>query len=151
MTGIIVSSACGVVSTAVCSLVTWFLSKKKYLGEVESTNIQNMQKSLEFYIQLANDTNARLASEIKEHNEEVRILKAENSALKQTLKEQENKFVSMIEDNRKEINLMKNQMLSVYGQVCLNFKCTERKLTDSTPVKTNKNKLQKENKNAALQ
>lgn len=151
MTGIIVSSACGVVSTAVCSLVTWFLSKKKYLGEVESTNIQNMQKSLEFYIQLANDTNARLASEIKEHNEEVRILKAENSALKQTLKEQENKFVSMIEDNRKEINLMKNQMLSVYGQVCLNFKCTERKLTDSTPVKTNKNKLQKENKNVALQ
>jgi septal ring factor EnvC (AmiA/AmiB activator) len=87
MTGIIVSSACGVISTAVCSLVTWFLSKKKYLGEVESTNIQNMQKSLEFYIQLANDTNARLASEIKEHNEEVRILKAENSALKQALKE----------------------------------------------------------------
>ena len=151
MIGIIISSACGVVSTAVCSLITWFLSKKKYLGEVESTNIQNMQKSLEFYIQLANDTNARLASEIKEHNEEVRILKAENSALKQTLKEQENKFVSMIEDNRREINLMKNQMLSVYGQVCLNFKCTERKLTDSAPLKTNKNKLQKENKDVAMQ
>ena len=45
----------------------------------------------------------------------------------------------MIEDNRREINLMKNQMLSVYGQVCLNFKCTERKLTDTN--QSNKNNV----------
>lgn len=133
MTGIIISSICGVVSTAVASCVSWFLSKKKYISEVESTNIENMKKSLDFYIQLANDTNTRLAEEIKEHNEEVKALKQENTFLKQELKEQENKFVAMIDDNRREINLMKNQMLSVYGQVCLNFKCTERKLTESQP------------------
>jgi hypothetical protein len=51
------------------------------------------------------------------------------------MKDQESKFVSMIDDNRREINLMKNQMLSVYGQVCLNFKCTERKLTDTSKQK----------------
>lgn len=136
MTGIIISSVCGVVTTAIGSVVSWFLSKKKYISEVESTNIENMKKSLDFYIQLANDTNTRLAEEIKEHNEEVKALKLENTTLKQELKEQENKFVAMIDDNRREINLMKNQMLSVYGQVCLNFKCTERKLTDNT----NKNK-----------
>lgn len=130
MTGIIISSLCGVVTTTIGSIVAWFLSKRKYISEVESTNIENMKKSLDFYIQLANDTNARLAEEIKEHNEEVKALKQENNTLKQALREQENKFVAMIDDNRREINLMKNQMLSVYGQVCLNFKCTERKLTD---------------------
>lgn len=140
MTGIIISSVCGVVTTTIGSLVAWFLSKKKYVSEVESTNIQNMQKSLEFYIQLANDTNSRLAEEIKEHNEEVKALKQENTTLKQALRDQENKFVAMIDDNRREINLMKNQMLSVYGQVCLNFKCTERKLTTSDTKENKKNK-----------
>ena len=134
MTGIIISSVCGVITTTVASFVSWFLSKKKYISEVESTNIENMKKSLDFYIQLANDTNTRLAEEIKEHNEEVKALKQENAFLKQELKEQENKFVAMIDDNRREINLMKNQMLSVYGQVCLNFKCTERKLTEKTSL-----------------
>lgn len=140
MTGIIISSLCGVVTTTIGSVVAWFLSKRKYISEVESTNIENMKKSLDFYIQLANDTNARLAEEIKEHNEEVKALKQENTTLKQALKEQENKFVAMIDDNRREINLMKNQMLSVYGQVCLNFKCTERKITTSDTQENKKNK-----------
>lgn len=140
MTGIIISSVCGIVTTTIGSIVAWFLSKRKYISEVESTNIENMKKSLDFYIQLANDTNARLAEEIKEHNEEVKALKQENTTLKQALKEQENKFVAMIDDNRREINLMKNQMLSVYGQVCLNFKCTERKLTTSDTQENKKNK-----------
>lgn len=140
MTGIIISSLCGVVTTTIGSVVAWFLSKRKYISEVESTNIENMKKSLEFYIQLANDTNSRLAEEIKEHNEEVKALKQENTTLKQALKDQENKFAAMIDDNRREINLMKNQMLSVYGQVCLNFKCTERKLTTSDTQENKKNK-----------
>lgn len=140
MTGIIISSVCGVVATAIGSFVSWFLSKKKYISEVESTNIENMQKSLEFYIQLSNDTNSRLVEEIKEHNEEVKALKQENTTLKQALKDQENKFAAMIDDNRREINLMKNQMLSVYGQVCLNFKCTERKLTTSDTQENKQNK-----------
>lgn len=140
MTGIIISSVCGIVTTTIGSVVAWFLSKRKYISEVESTNIENMKKSLDFYIQLANDTNTRLAEEIKEHNEEVKALKQENTTLKQALKEQENKFVAMIDDNRREINLMKNQMLSVYGQVCLNFKCTERKLTTSDTQENKKNK-----------
>lgn len=145
MTGIIISSLCGVVTTTIGSIVAWFLSKRKYISEVESTNIENMQKSLDFYIQLANDTNARLAEEIKEHNEEVKALKQENNTLKQALKDQENKFVAMIDDNRREINLMKNQMLSVYGQVCLNFKCTARQLTEDVESSDGMNGINKDN------
>lgn len=138
MTGIIISSICGVVATGASSFITWFLSKKKYHSEVEGSNIQNMKESLEFYIKLSDDTNKRLAKEIEEHNNEVKALKQENADLKKELKDQENKFLSLIDDNRKEINLMKNQMLSVYGQVCLNFKCTERKLTDTDKQKNKK-------------
>lgn len=127
--GIIIASACGVVSTALSSFFTWFFSKKKYNSEVEGNNIKNMQESLEFYIKLADDYSKRLTEEIKSHNEEVKLLKQENAELKKELKEQEKKFDQKIEANQREINLMKNQMLSVYGQVCLNFKCAERKVT----------------------
>jgi hypothetical protein len=50
MTGIIISSLCGVVTTTIGSIVAWFLSKRKYISEVESTNIENMKNSLDFYI-----------------------------------------------------------------------------------------------------
>lgn len=143
-TGILIATGCGIVSTGLGSFFTWFFSKKKYNSEVEGSNIQNMKESLEFYVKLSDDTNKRLIKEIEEHNNEVKTLKQENADLKKELKDQENKFLSMIDDNRKEINLMKNQMLSVYGQVCLNFKCTERKLTKEMPAgkhdkKPNKN------------
>jgi hypothetical protein len=39
MTGIIISSICGVVATGASSFITWFLSKKKYHSEVEGSNI----------------------------------------------------------------------------------------------------------------
>jgi hypothetical protein len=39
MTEIIVTAICGIVTTAIASLVTWLLSKKKYNSEVDSNNI----------------------------------------------------------------------------------------------------------------
>ena len=129
MTEIIVTAICGIVTTAVASFVTWLLSKRKYNSEVDSNNIQNMKESLEFYIKLSDDYNKRLTNEIKAHNEEVKALYKENSELKKEIKEQEKRFDEKIMANQREITLMKNQMLSVYGQVCLNFKCTERKTT----------------------
>jgi hypothetical protein len=42
MTTILITSLCGLVVSAISSFVTWILSKKKYVSEVESTNIQNM-------------------------------------------------------------------------------------------------------------
>ena len=42
------------------------------------------------------------------------------------MREQERRFDEKLSAQQNEITLMKNQMLSVYGQVCLNFKCTER-------------------------
>lgn len=120
--GIIITGIVGVIS----STVTWFLGKRKYNSEVDNTLIQNMQKSLEFYKNISDDYKVRLASEIESHNQEVAELRAENSELKKELREQEKRFDEKLTAQQREITLMKNQMLSVYSQVCLNFNCMER-------------------------
>ena len=122
-----------VIAGGLSSLVTWLLSRKKYNSEVDQNNIQNMQESLDFYIKISDDYKQRLASEIEEHNKEVADLKEENADLrrelseyKKELREQEKKFDALLAAQQKEISMMKNQMLSVYSQVCLNFNCLER-------------------------
>ena len=122
-----------IIAGTLSSLVTWLLSRKKYNSEVDQNNIQNMQESLDFYIKLSDDYKQRLSSEIEEHNKEVADLKEENADLrielseyKKELREQEKKFDALLAAQQKEISMMKNQMLSVYSQVCLNFNCLER-------------------------
>ena len=44
--GILIASGAGLFTTVVSSVITWVLSKKKYYSEVDSTNIKNMQDSL---------------------------------------------------------------------------------------------------------
>ena len=147
--GILIASGAGLFTTVVSSVITWALSKKKYYSEVDSTNIKNMQDSLEFYTSLVDDCKQRLAEEIKDHKTEVEELKRENSELKREIKEQDLKFEAKFTAQQKEITLMKNQMLSVYSQVCLNLHCAERKVSKSTatnkptPKKHNDKKVEK--------
>lgn len=125
-TSVLIASGCGILSTGAASFFTWLFSKRKYNSEVDNSNIKNMQASLDFYIKLADDYKDRLSNEIESHNKEVAELRAENAELKKEMREQERRFDEKLAAQQNEITLMKNQMLSVYGQVCLNFKCTER-------------------------
>ena len=50
----------GVVTAPISSVITWLLARKKYRAEVNTNIIENMQKSLDFYKQLSDDTNRRL-------------------------------------------------------------------------------------------
>lgn len=138
-----------VIAGTLSSVVTWLLSRKKYNSEVDQSNIKNMQESLEFYKTLSDDYKKRLEEEIQGHNTEVAELKREsaelrqeNLELKKELREQEKKFDNMLMAQQRDITLMKNQMLSVYSQVCLNLNCMERmaakKLPISKPKKDNK-------------
>ena len=136
-----------VIAGVLSSVVTWLLSKKKYNTEVDNNIIANMQKSLEFYKTLADDYKKRLEEEIRGHNEEVAEVKKEsaelrqeNLELKKELREQEKKFDAMWAAQQKEISMMKNQMLSVYSQVCLNFNCMERVATRQLPTAPSKTK-----------
>ena len=85
-----------------------------------------MHESLDFYVTLANDYKNRLEQEIQSHNKEVAELREENITLKKEVREQERRYDDKITALQREITLMKNQMLSVYSQVCLNFNCMER-------------------------
>ena len=125
MLEIVITAIAGIAT----SVATFLLGRRKYNSEVDQTNIQNMQESLEFYTKLSDDYKNRLSEEIKSHNEEVAELKKENAELKRELREQEKRFDDKLMAQQREITLMKNQMLSVYSQVCLNFNCAERIIT----------------------
>jgi predicted RNase H-like nuclease (RuvC/YqgF family) len=133
----------GILAGTLSSVITYLFTRKKYNTEVENGNIQNMQESLEFYVKLADDYKARLTAEIDSHNVEVAELKKENAELKREIREQEKKFDERLLAQQREITLMKNQMLSVYSQVCLNFKCLERSAATHIPTDTPKIKKSK--------
>lgn len=141
----------GIIAGAISSIVTWLLSRKKYNSEVDQSNINNMKESLDFYKTLSDDYKQRLASEIDSHNQEVAELKRENAELKKEIREQEKRFDERLLTQQREIALMKNQMLSVYSQVCLNFNCLERVSTKQLPISKPKTNKKKESNHETIQ
>ena len=67
---IIITPVLTVLCTALGSLVTWLLSRKKYKTEVEHNSIENMEGSLEFYEKLTASSNKILA-EVLEKSEKL--------------------------------------------------------------------------------
>ena len=144
---VIITGAVGIITTIASGFTSWFFARKKYKSEVDNNLIKNMQESLEFYVKLADDYKQRLTAEIDSHNAEVAELKKENAELKREIREQEKRFDERLLAQQREITLMKNQMLSVYSQVCLNFKCLERTAATHIPTEAPKTiKKSKSNK-----
>ena len=75
METVIITTLVSTAAAGVSALLSWFLSKKKYYSEVDSSNIKNMQDSLQFYITLSDDYKRRLDEEIQSHKKEVAELK----------------------------------------------------------------------------
>jgi regulator of replication initiation timing len=74
----------GVVGVVVAFL-THLITKRKYTSEVESSNIQNMQNSLDFYKDMDDDKKARLndyLDQIEGLVENQKKLEAENSQMR---------------------------------------------------------------------
>ena len=88
---IIVTGIIAIVTTSIGSFVTWILAKKKYNSEVDNTLIGNMQKSLEFYISLSNDTKARLDIAIEDNKETMK----KNSLLEEEVAELKKQVCSL--------------------------------------------------------
>lgn len=80
----IIIALIGVVTTIVGSWVSYFFTRKKYYSEVDSTVIENMKQSLEFYTKLSDDNKVRLDEALKRNeqlNEEVRELRKQVNEL----------------------------------------------------------------------
>lgn len=56
-----------VLSPIFVSFITFILTRKKYKTDVESTQINNLKSTLNFYITLVTDNNARIADYIKQN------------------------------------------------------------------------------------
>lgn len=104
MTEVIITGAVGMATTIVSGIVSWLSAKKKYNAEVDSTLIQNIQNSLEFYKNLVDDNTRRL-EDVLERNKE---LEKRNQAL---------------EDKVSNLN---NQMFTLMTEICLDFSCQRR-------------------------
>ena len=75
---VIVTGVVGLITTITSGWVSWLFAKKKYNAEVDTNLIENMQKSLDFYMKLSDDNKARLDEALKRNDvleEELRDLR----------------------------------------------------------------------------
>lgn len=59
----------GVVASIISGWGSWFFARKKYNSEVDNTLIENMQKSLDFYMKLSDDNKSRLDEALKRNDQ----------------------------------------------------------------------------------
>lgn len=85
-------------TTILSSVISWALAKKKYYTETETSIIENMEKSLEFYKKLSDDNRTRLEEAIER-----------NKALE------------------KEVQELKKQVLNLALNICTDLTCDHRR------------------------
>ena len=68
-------------ASLITSGATWLFARKKYVSEVNSNDIKNMQSSLQFYISLVEDNKKR----IDDYQDEIKELRVENSELRKQM------------------------------------------------------------------
>lgn len=91
--GIIITGAVGIVT----NVVTWFLARRKYNTEVDSNEIENLRKSLEFYENIVKDNNKKLAF-----------------------------YIDLAENNRVEVYRLKGVIHRLLNNSCLDNGCIKR-------------------------
>lgn len=104
MIDVIITGAVGLVTSIATGIASWLFARKKYNAEVDSTRIDNLQKSLDFYIKLADDNNKRLEDVLKRNE----YLEKKNDKLEE------------------EVARLRNQMFTLLQQICLDFTCNRR-------------------------
>lgn len=65
---VIVTGVVGLITTVTSGWVSWLFAKKKYNAEVDTNLIENMQKSLDFYMKLSDDNKVRLDEALKRND-----------------------------------------------------------------------------------
>lgn len=111
ITNEIIIALIGVLSTVIGTWTSWFLARKKYNVEVDSSLIENMQRSLDFYMRLSDDNkdrleealmrNERLEEEVQRLKEQVNDLMLQyQKSLRRQLKAKDEE-ISRIKHNKK--------------------------------------------------
>lgn len=95
--GILITGGIGLVSTVVSGWVSWFFARKKYNAEVDSNEIENLKKSLEFYESIVKDNNKKLQF-----------------------------YIDLAENNRIEVYRLKGVIHRLLNNSCLDNGCIKR-------------------------
>lgn len=112
---VIVTGIVGLITTITSGWVSWLFAKKKYNAEVDTNLIENMQKSLDFYMELSDDNKERLDEALKRND----TLEAE------------------IRDLRK-------QMFELMNNICYDMTCELRSRQPKRNLKTKSKNLKKD-------
>ena len=96
--GILITGAVGLVTTVVSGWTSWFFARKKYNTEVDSNEIENLKKSLEFYESIVKDNNKKLQF-----------------------------YIDLAEGNRIEVYRLKGVIHRLLNNSCLDNGCIKRK------------------------
>lgn len=115
-TGIIITGAVGIVTTITSSLVTWFLSRKKYNAEVEHDRIENLESSLDIYDKLSDSKDSILKRLLKESEDlakiNIRLLSEVRS-----LRLQVNTLIKILETELPNVDLEKYGVKIDHGNI----------------------------------
>jgi chromosome segregation ATPase len=84
----LITTAIALGASTITSLVTFLFTRRKYLAEVKGSDLENLQKSLQIYIDIVEDNKKRIdlyQAEIERCNKEVFALRTENRDLRNQL------------------------------------------------------------------
>ena len=79
----LITTGIATAASAVTSGVTFLFARKKYVSEVNSNDIKNMQESLNFYIKMVEDNTKR----INDYQDEIKELRNENREQRKQMSE----------------------------------------------------------------
>lgn len=96
--GILITGGIGLITTIVSGWTSWFFARKKYNAEVDSNEIENLKKSLEFYESIVKDNNKKLQF-----------------------------YIDLAENNRIEVYRLKGVIHRLLNNSCLDNGCIKRK------------------------
>ena len=104
--GIIITGGIGIVTTIVSGWASWFFARKKYYTEVDSNEIENLKKSLEFYENIVRDNNQKLQF-----------------------------YINLAEENRVEVYRLKGIIHRLLNNSCLDNTCIKRQFYTENQIK----------------
>ena len=94
------------ITTSVASILSWFLAKRKYNSEVDTNEIENLKKSLEFYEKIVEDYNTKLQF-----------------------------YIKLAQSNKVELYRVKGILYKILNNSCTNNMCTQREFYSESETK----------------
>ena len=106
MSDSVIMALIGIISSIVSAFTSWVFAKRKYRVQVDSSEIDNLKKSLEFYEKIVSDNNKKLDF-----------------------------YIKLAEDNRVEVYRLRGVVHKILISACLDGTCVNRKFYSDEQVR----------------